>query len=168
MDESESSSSAIGKSSFMSDRSSDYPKSDQLSVPTKLEIKRLPGDTCWACNSLSPQIAHVVGKEDQQVNLWHDAGLLDFQLNSAANDVFLCYNYHLQFDRAQDPGFVFIPTDLQYFIDFEVKDRKRVSAAREGYSLPREVPANVMYKDHLVEQGITRMKRLVAFTGEFS
>ncbi|GIJ90046.1 hypothetical protein Asppvi_008995 [Aspergillus pseudoviridinutans] len=43
---------------------------------------------------------------------------------------------------------MFIPTDLQYFVDFEVKDRKkRVSAVRE-------VPTNVMYRDHLVEQGI--------------
>jgi hypothetical protein len=72
----ESSSSAIGKSTSsgqgrvslaMSDTSSDYPKSDQFSVATKLEIKRMSGHRCWACNTLRPQVAHVVGKEDQQV-----------------------------------------------------------------------------------------------------
>jgi hypothetical protein len=52
----------------------------------------------------------------------------------------------MQFDRVDDPGFVFIPTDLQYFIDFELKDsEKRALAAREGNILPREVPTSTLY-----------------------
>jgi hypothetical protein len=51
----------------MSDVSSSYPKSSQFSVATKLEIKRLLKHRCWAFNTLYPQIAHIVGKEDQQV-----------------------------------------------------------------------------------------------------
>lgn len=38
---------------------------------------------------------------------------------------------HCQFDLASDPGFVFIPTDLQYFIQFELEDRQRRRKAVE-------------------------------------
>jgi hypothetical protein len=58
----------------------------------------------------------------------------------------------MQFDRVDDPGFVFIPTDLQYFIDFELKDsEKRALAAREGNILPREVPTSTLYSGHIAE-----------------
>jgi hypothetical protein len=82
------------------------------------------------------------------VDLWRDAGLLNFQLTSVANGVPLCCTCHLEFDRSEDPGFVFIPLDLQYFIDFEIENRKKRSSA------VRDVPTAVMYRRHLVEKGI--------------
>lgn len=87
--------------------------------------------------------------------LWFEAGLLNFSLTSAANGIPLCPTCHAEFDRAHDPGFVFIPADLQYFIDFELKDsEKRKLAAREGNILIRQVPTSIMYRDHLLKQGI--------------
>lgn len=62
------SSGQINSSPAMSEISSDYPKSDVFSAITKLEVKRLSGDSCWACETESPQIAHVVAKEDKQVS----------------------------------------------------------------------------------------------------
>lgn len=57
---------------------------------------------------------------------------MDFPLASLANAIALCGTCHPQFDYALDPGFVFIPTDLDYFIDFELEDRQRRRAAAEG------------------------------------
>lgn len=45
-----------------------YPKSDEFSRATKLEVKRLAGDLCWACSTSTPQVCHVFGKEDPQVS----------------------------------------------------------------------------------------------------
>ncbi|CAG8899459.1 unnamed protein product [Penicillium egyptiacum] len=145
----------IRSSSAMSETPSQYTKSDVFSAATKLEIKRLSGDSCWACETESPQIAYVIAKEDKQIPLWSTEGLLTFSLTSAANGIPLCPTCHVEFDRFDDPGFVFIPADLQYFIDFELKDsEKRALAAREGNILPREVPTSTLYRDHLFEQGI--------------
>jgi hypothetical protein len=49
----------------MSETSSQYPKSDVFSAATKVEVKRLSGDSCWACETESPQIADVIAKEDK-------------------------------------------------------------------------------------------------------
>ena len=70
------------------------------------------------------------------------------------NAISLCPLCHVQFDSALDPGFVFIPTDLDYFIDFELEDRKRRTAgAPEGITLKREVPTAELYRKHQTENG---------------
>jgi hypothetical protein len=83
------------------------------------------------------------------VDLWLNAGLIDFSLTSAANGIPLCGGCHTQFDRDHDLGVIFIPTDLQYFIDFELDDRKRRSTTSSV--LDRKVPTSVMYRDHLMK-----------------
>ncbi|KAB8227225.1 HNH endonuclease signature motif containing protein [Aspergillus alliaceus] len=134
----------------MSSISSDScPESDVFSTATKTEVRRLAGDRCWVCQSTEPQICHVIANEDKQLDVWFEAGLLNFSLLSAANGIPLCATCHTQFDRAHDPGFVFIPTDLQYFIDFELEDRERRLASN---TLPRQVPTSVMYRDHLMKE----------------
>lgn len=66
----------------------------------------------------------------------------------------MCGVCHPQFDCAADPGFAFIPTDLDYFIDFELQNRQRRNdAALEGVDLKREVPAPEMYKKHQIVTG---------------
>ncbi|EDN02656.1 hypothetical protein I7I51_07656 [Histoplasma capsulatum] len=108
-------------------RSEYFLKSDAFSAATKLEVKRLAGENCWACGR----------------------GL------AAGNAVPLCPLCHDQFDLATDPGFLFIPTDLQYFIQFELKDRERRRADMEqGVISKREIPTRDMYRAHQVKQGI--------------
>lgn len=134
----------------MSSISSDScPKSDVFSIATKTEVRRLAGDRCWACQSAEPQICHIIAKEDKQVDLWFEAGLLNFGLTSTANGIPLCGTCHTQFDRAHDPGFVFLPIDLQYFINFELEDRERRSTSN---ILRRQVPTSAMYRDHLMKE----------------
>ncbi|PYH88164.1 hypothetical protein BO71DRAFT_284550, partial [Aspergillus ellipticus CBS 707.79] len=126
-----------------------------LKTSVKIEVKRLSGHVCWVCKSYDPWIADVVPLEDTQAPLWFQEGVFNFSLKSAANGIPLCPNCYRQFGLAEDPGLVIIPTDLQYFIDFEVENsKKRLLAANEGKFLPRRVPTAAMYRDHLVKRGI--------------
>ena len=71
----------------------------------------------------------------------------------------LCASCHRNFDHHLDPGFSFIPTDIQYFIEFELEDRKRREVAeqegKEGKELQRcvRVPSATLYKQHQFEKG---------------
>ena len=60
-----------------------------------------------------------------QVQIWKEAALFnsDIDFKSTANGIALCAGCHRKFDNAVDPGFVFFPTDLQFFIDFEIIDQ---------------------------------------------
>ncbi|KAF5856470.1 hypothetical protein ETB97_007301 [Aspergillus alliaceus] len=59
------------------------------------------------------------------------------------------------FDCALDPGFIFIPTDLPYFIEFELKDRQRRKIqADSGVISKRAVPTPEMYKRYQIDKGI--------------
>ncbi|PLB35932.1 uncharacterized protein BDW47DRAFT_57549 [Aspergillus candidus] len=137
----------------MSDTSSSQPRSHAFSAATRLEVQRLSGNACWACGTLSPQIAHVIGNEDGQIPLWSDMSLLNFSLTSADNGIPLCPTCHVEFDRSEDPGFIFLPVDIPFFIEFELKDRERRAVAeKDGKILRREVPTNIMYVDHLIRQ----------------
>ncbi|KAL1969800.1 hypothetical protein VTN77DRAFT_7309 [Rasamsonia byssochlamydoides] len=101
--------------------SEDSLKSDAFSAGTKLEVRRLTGEDCWACGNEWTHICHVVAKEDPQARLWDESGLINFSSTSARNAIPLCPTCHNQFDLAADPGFLFIPTDLQYFIQIRTQ-----------------------------------------------
>lgn len=49
-----------------------------------------------------------------------------------------------------DPGVIFIPSDIKYFIDFELKQRREQSES----AFERRVPTAEMYRQHQLEQGI--------------
>ena len=90
-----------------------------------------------------------------QAPLWAGIGLIGFSITSIANAIPLCPPCHGQFDCHIDPGLVFIPTDLQYFIDFELNDKeRRKRAAEEGNFMKREAPNSDMYKLHQVSKGL--------------
>ncbi|KKZ66454.1 hypothetical protein EMCG_07819 [[Emmonsia] crescens] len=133
---------------------SDYPKSDAFSRATKLEVKRLAGDQCWACNTSTTQVCHVFGKEDPQIPLWYDANLINFDLISVDNGIALCPTCHAEFDQMADPGFVLLPSDLQYFIDVELDERQaRKLALKNGKDVHRKVPTAEEYKIHQSNNG---------------
>lgn len=55
-----------------------------------------------------------------------------------------------------DPGYVFFPTDIQYFIDFERQDRARreeiaTDAGVHISTLSRQVPTSADYKQHEID-----------------
>lgn len=84
---------------------------------------------------------------------WSDMSLLNFALTSADNGTPLCPTCHVEFDRSEDPGFIFLPVDIPFFIDSELKDReRRALAERDGNVIRRKVPTKTMYVDRLIRQ----------------
>ncbi|KAI9933633.1 hypothetical protein ASPWEDRAFT_174794 [Aspergillus wentii DTO 134E9] len=103
---------------------------------------------CWACDAPSLEVAHVVARQDTAINELTARGLIDFDLKSKQNTVGLCPNCHGWFDNAMDPGFCFLPADLDFFIRFELKDRAKRRAARVNDSPDpgRKVPNARQYQ----------------------
>jgi hypothetical protein len=86
-----------------------------------------------------------------------DHGLLTFDhLGDEQNAIALCPSCHRAFDNTNDPGLIFIPTNLSYFIEFEEKDfDNRMDIARRLKHIPpRMVPTPQMYLEHQKGQGI--------------
>lgn len=81
-----------------------------------------------------------------QAEIWQQYALLnlDFDFRSVANGIALCPVCQVHFDNSSDPGFVFFPTDLRSFINFEVNDRER----RRRRNDRRSVPSAQLYKAH--------------------
>ncbi|KAI5310079.1 hypothetical protein KEM55_001806 [Ascosphaera atra] len=89
-------------------------------------------------------IAHVIGKRANPVDEWIQMGFLgkDFNLNSAANLVYLCSFCHGQFDESY-PELLLLPRDLQLYIDHEKRDyQERSRAAAKGLIVRRTTPPN--------------------------
>lgn len=71
--------------------------------------------------------------------------ILDFEVSSAVqNGIILCSICHRNFDNHLNPSWVFYPSDLDFFIDFELEDRR----ARVSNSRSRKVPDSAAYLQH--------------------
>lgn len=55
----------------------------------------------------------------------------------------------LAFGNTDDPGYVFYPTDIDFFIDWEINDQLQ----RQTSPRPRKVPSAEAYKFHQARQG---------------
>ncbi|KAK4920750.1 hypothetical protein LTR66_016714 [Elasticomyces elasticus] len=148
----------------------------QFSKRTKQKVIEWDdGGKCWHCGGGAPDVCHVIARKDSSVSftteVWRndgaderaefgryiDNGLLTFDsLGDEQNAIPLCPSCHRAFDNVNDPGFVFIPTDMPYFVDFEKKDFKNRTdiARRLGYVPPQMTPKPQAYLEHQVSQGI--------------
>lgn len=84
-----------------------------------------------------------------QVRKWSDAGLVTSKLTGPGNGVALCPTCHARFVNTNDPGYIFYPTDIDFFIDWEINDQLQ----RQTSPRPRKVPSAEDYKFHQVRQG---------------
>ncbi|KAL4782582.1 hypothetical protein BJX76DRAFT_349295 [Aspergillus varians] len=134
--------------------SAESSRSSAFSETVRLKIKGYCDNKCWSCGGWDPQVCHVIAREDRQSGLWIERCLIDFPIDSFVNGIALCPSCHVQFDNALDPGFCFLPTDLQFFIDFELGDqnRRQQAAAAGGESL-RRVPSAEDYRVYQLDQG---------------
>ncbi|KEF50845.1 uncharacterized protein A1O9_13101 [Exophiala aquamarina CBS 119918] len=115
-------------------------------------VERNNGGRCWHCGGGAPDIAHVISKKDGSFSKYVAWGLLTFDhLGDEQNGLPLCPSCHRAFDDINNPGLIFIPTHLEYFIDFELKDyNNRLDVARRlSHVPPRIVPTPQMYADYL-------------------
>lgn len=77
------------------------------------------------------------------------------------NAVGLCNTCHIQFDHSPAAGFVFFPSDLNFFVDYEMRDRERRKneALSQGPDAPprpirRRCPSAVQYHEHQQAAGV--------------
>lgn len=138
--------------------------SSAFSDAMRCEALLFSGPNCWSCKSPDPDLAHVVSQKDRQVcvlvslaqflqrlislkaSFWQQAGLLPFAHKSVANCVPLCAQCHKAFDRPDDPSYVFLPSDLEFFITWELEDRHR--RWQEIMPEHRIVPSAEEYRNH--------------------
>ncbi|KAE8365206.1 hypothetical protein BDV27DRAFT_171790 [Aspergillus caelatus] len=134
---------------------SSQPRTDissAFSETVKLEAARMSGASCWSCANPDPEFAHVVAQKDGQAPYWIQAGLFPFSFKTAVNCIPLCPSCHSAFDRSSDPCWVFLPTNLAFFIKWEMEDQARRA---QGVGLSdRTVPTIAKYRDHLASQGV--------------
>ena len=80
---------------------------------------------------------------------------MNIGISSSDNAVALCASCHRAFDCSIDPGWVFFPADLKYFIRFEEHDYNRLlQAAKKGERVSRECPTGQMYREHQGSDGL--------------
>ncbi|KAL9008163.1 MAG: hypothetical protein Q9173_006684 [Seirophora scorigena] len=118
------------------------------------------GDSCWCCNAGVIQFCHIIPRGDRKMfRELRRRGLLSITtLHAPANGVALCPTCHILFDAHQFPGWVFLPADLQYFVDFENEDfeRRQQHHNDTGEWPVRAVPLPQNYRQHqadLIPQG---------------
>ncbi|KAL8945466.1 MAG: hypothetical protein Q9211_000017 [Gyalolechia sp. 1 TL-2023] len=93
--------------------------------------------------SVKQEIEKLCGHKDQcLINLPH--------LHVAANGMPLCPACHKAFDNDANPGWVFFPQDLEFFIEFEKRDyARRLEEQRTKGALPsRQCPSSAAYREH--------------------
>ncbi|KAK6343156.1 hypothetical protein TWF718_008529 [Orbilia javanica] len=132
------------------------PLSSGFSKPNdseKLVVKARDGRQCWLCaqsNTVMLETAHnvVASNRDLFLNYRDTVGIFPPNLRHLAsphNLVTLCRNCHCVYD-CQQPRWIILPSNLQYFIDHETVDyESRIKAASEGLVKPRSVPTAVQY-----------------------
>src|SRR2546427_5129986 len=99
---------------------------------------------CHYYGSLSKLTRHFVLLKIPRL---HQRGIINFDLRSVENGVALCPTCHQEYGYARDPGWVFFPSDLKYFIQFEeVNYRQRVEEGKQGRSSQRQCPTSKMYR----------------------
>ncbi|KUL88779.1 hypothetical protein ZTR_03526 [Talaromyces verruculosus] len=130
----------------MSRASSDASGSFAESVKDK--NKKLADNRCWACldDTLQPQSCHVIAKEDPVIENWERKGLLTFDLRKECNSIALCTSCHAKLDQAADPGLIFFPEDLEFFIQNAKQDA-------ENPHLPRQIPTADEYRRNQLDKG---------------
>ncbi|KAF4767498.1 hypothetical protein N7455_011556 [Penicillium solitum] len=94
-----------------------------------------------------------------QIPAWEQARLFTFNYKNTHNTIPLCGSCHTEFDMSLDPGYVFPPTDIQYFVDFKRWGRARRKQIETDTGVPisslsRQVPTSVDYKQHAIDSNL--------------
>lgn len=97
----------------------------------------------------------VCSLQDQIEHFVHDGFLPSLHFVSHfENAVSLCALCHRALDDCNNPGLVFIPADLDYFVEWEEADftTREELLARDGKMQPRSLPSTEVYRSHCADQ----------------
>ncbi|KAL5344740.1 hypothetical protein ACLOAV_010432 [Pseudogymnoascus australis] len=138
-------------------RTSSRSSNSTFSGSTREKVVELDhGGTCWHCRASPTDICHVIGKKDRDFDRLLQQGLITFEnLGHVDNAIPLCPLCHRNFDDMLNPGFIFPPADLEYFIQYEKadQDRRREIGRRTGTMPTRVSPTAESYRNHQIETG---------------
>lgn len=90
-----------------------------------------------------------------------EQGLITFDhLGHLDNAIPLCPTCHRNFDDLNKPGSIFLPSDLQYFIDYEIADfARRDLRAKDTGTIPRRTcPDPQAYYEHQIRTGVVEQE----------
>jgi hypothetical protein len=77
--------------------------------------------------------------------------MINFDLTKIDNTMALCGVCHAAFDDSMNPSFVFVPSDLEFFISYEKQNfEERQILATRGAAQPRRCPTAVEYRDYQI------------------
>lgn len=132
-----------------SSTSSRQSSNGNFSDTVRAELLRLYGG-CWLCGVLLYQGCHVFPKAEWMLErVLRQRGLLGFSLSGIENAISLCPNCHTAFDSLSDPGFVFVPSQLLFFIEFEISDyERRIRESQQGFQSSRICPSAREYCEY--------------------
>ncbi|RHZ49624.1 hypothetical protein CDV55_100289 [Aspergillus turcosus] len=116
---------------------------------TVKEKMRRMEEECWGCGSEKIQIARVLAKADGATSFLEKRRLINFNPLTAMNAIALCPTCRTYYDDALDPMFFFVPSDLDFFIRFELRNRVH----RQGDITKRRVPLPREYAQYQYKQG---------------
>ncbi|KAL9004000.1 MAG: hypothetical protein Q9188_003162 [Gyalolechia gomerana] len=127
-----------------SDEPSTSSKATGFSASTKFQIEEEQAALeCWHCGSrTSLEIAHVIAGRERELfdDLKHKNRLNLEHIHHKDNGVQLCVACHRSYDNPY-PAWVFIPTNLEYFITYENNDfARRTRSARTIAFVPQQFP----------------------------
>ncbi|KAK0928248.1 hypothetical protein LTR29_017464 [Friedmanniomyces endolithicus] len=99
--------------------------SDTFSETTKRRILFDIADepNCLHCRGERSLFCHVIAVADRSYEKYRKYGFLHHRRSDYTNGVLLCSSCHTAFDDPYDPGLVFFPEDLQWFLDYEERER---------------------------------------------
>ncbi|EFW23115.1 conserved hypothetical protein [Coccidioides posadasii str. Silveira] len=115
--------------------------------------------SCWNCEARTrTEIVYLIPHHDPALGLLSRLGFIQEPLQSPSNMVPLCPTCRANFDSTVDPGFVFLPVDLKYFMQYEENDyQNRCQQLLSGRKIePRTFPTARNYLDHQIKQGVVR------------
>ncbi|KAL9031887.1 MAG: hypothetical protein Q9196_000142 [Gyalolechia fulgens] len=124
-----------------------------FSATAQREIVSLHGDKCWHCESQDDlEFAHVIARSKGQIltHLQSQGKTNLTTLHDTENGMRLCVTCHHALDNVELPGWVFIPTSLEFFLDAEREDfiRRQREFTRTGQFPIRQCPPVGSYVEY--------------------
>ncbi|KAL3481262.1 hypothetical protein BJX99DRAFT_219433 [Aspergillus californicus] len=93
-------------------------------------------DLCFMCDDDVQNCAHVISEADKSISILKGRGLINFRLTPVMNGVGLCASCHVKYDDHCDPKLIFYPSDITFFIRYELRDRIRRQKDGSGRRIP--------------------------------
>ncbi|KAL8724502.1 MAG: hypothetical protein Q9166_007915 [cf. Caloplaca sp. 2 TL-2023] len=129
--------------------SSQRPPTTAFSIPTKRAIRE-DGENCWHCGATHAlEHIHLIGRQRQNIldKLKALGKTIVEYLQQRENGMYLCGMCHNGLDDHEDLAWVFIPSNINFFIEAEETGYKSRTATANstGVFPPRKPPSPLTY-----------------------